>query len=91
MILFLTKPSAVGLEGATLSTLFYSLFTRYELGPELMRVRAHLVRNGLSGVVFASAPAILRGEEAAVTTMLLEIGVFEISTARLTKPGASEG
>lgn len=82
-----SRPAAGMITVAALSTLFYSMFTRYELGiKKLLPMRAHLAMDGMSGAAFLGAPALLRDEDAAVRGALLGIGLFEISAALLTVP-----
>lgn len=86
----LLKPSshAAGmLTIAALTTLLYSMFTRYELGlKKLLPMRVHLALDGMNEAAFLSAPALLRDEDATVKGALLGIGLFEVSAALLTDP-----
>lgn len=72
--------------GAAAITFIYSMMTRYEFGMiKMMPMRTHLIMDGLSGLFFASAPALLTDEDPAVTTVLAGIGAMEIATALLTE------
>ncbi len=75
------------LTGAALLTFVYSMLTRYPSGVvKVLPMRAHLLMDGLSGLVLTAAPALLPDEDPRVTAMLVSLGVFEIGAALTTDP-----
>jgi hypothetical protein len=92
-ILF-TLPRALGWSGqvtrmmssAALSTLGYSLLTRYELGLfKVLPMKAHLALDAMSGAAFCSAPWLFPNEEMSVTGTMAGLGLFEIAVALTTE------
>ncbi len=90
----LTLPRALGwsnkvtsvLTGAALSTLAYSLLTRYELGLfKVLPVKVHLALDAMSGALFCGAPFLLPDEDVEVTGTLVGLGIFEIAVALTTE------
>ena len=70
---------------AAVGTLSYSLVTRYELGAvKLLPMKGHLAMDALSGLAFCGAPLLLPDEDAAITSALAAIGVFELVVTALT-------
>jgi hypothetical protein len=75
------------LTGAAVSTLIYSLLTRYELGlVKTLPFSAHLSLDALSGVSLATAPMVMRDTDADATALLLGLGLFEIMAVLMTNP-----
>jgi len=92
--LLLVLPRAMGwsrqvtgmLTGAALSTLAYSLLTRYELGLwKVLPVKAHLALDAMSGMLFCGAPFLFPDEEPSVKGTLVGLGLFEVMAAVTTE------
>ena len=76
---------------AALSTLVYSVLTRYELGlVKILPMRAHLAFDASSGALFCAAPLLLKGTERNARIAMVGIGLFEIAAASLTQPEPSD-
>jgi hypothetical protein len=86
-ILHLNRSATGLLTGAALSTLVYSLLTRYELGlVKTIPFAAHLSLDAMSGVSLATAPMVLGEDDPDATTILLALGLFEIIAVLMTDP-----
>jgi len=86
-----SKPIRTLLSVAALSTLGYSVLTRYELGlVKLLPMRGHLALDASSGAFFCAAPLILKGTERSAQIALVGMGLFEIAAASLTQPESSD-
>lgn len=78
--------------GAALSTLVYSLLTRYELGIfKILPMRAHLTLDALSGAMFCAAPFLFPDEDTNVTGTLVGLGMFELMAAFTSETEPSIG
>lgn len=68
------------------ATLAYSLITRYELSAvKLLPMKAHLIMDGVGGGLLASAPFLVRERRGGIVAAFLNIGLFEIAVALLTR------
>jgi hypothetical protein len=74
------------LNSLALSTLGYSLLTRYELGPfNVLPMKAHLALDGMSGALLCAAPLLFPKESTGVKAALVGLGLFEITAALTTE------
>lgn len=74
------------LRTASVSTLLYSLLTRYELGVAgVLPMKTHLMLDGMSGATFAAAPLLFPREDAQVKAVLVGLGVFELAASLMTE------
>lgn len=89
----LVMPRALGwsenatrlLTTAALSTVTYSLLTRYELGAyQVLPMETHLALDAINGLTLATAPLWL-DEDETVNTALVAIGLFELMAALSTE------
>lgn len=73
-----------------LTTLLYSLATRYELGLfKILPMKGHLVLDALSGVLLLGAGFLFQNEGNTVLVILLVVGLFELGAALLTETESS--
>jgi hypothetical protein len=93
--MLLILPRALGWRGkvrqlmtiTALSTLAYSLLTRYELGlVKVLPFKAHLGLDAVSAALLSAAPLLLRDEETSAAAVLAGIGAFEFSIIALSNP-----
>jgi hypothetical protein len=69
-----------------LTTLVYSLATRYELGLfKVLPMKGHLLLDALSGVLLLGAGFLFQNDGNNVLIILLLLGLFEIGAALLTE------
>ncbi|MCU0494591.1 MAG: hypothetical protein MUD01_23645 [Chloroflexaceae bacterium] len=68
------------------AVLISSLITRYELSvAKILPMRAHLILDGLAGIVLIGAAFWFRDLGTGVFTILLLLGLFELGAALLTE------
>ena len=80
------------LTGAALGTLAYSLLTDYELAAvRALPMQTHLVLDAGSGAMLALAALLLPGEGAAVRSLLLGLGAFELFVSASTETAPHSG
>ena len=81
------SPTVTGVvTSAAVSTLGYSLLTRYELGLfKVLPMRAHLTLDALSGTMFCTAPFLFPDEDMNVTGTLVGLGMFDLMAAFTTE------
>lgn len=75
------------LTGSALSSLVYSLLTRYEFG--LIRTipfQAHLALDAISAVSLLTAPEVMDESDSQTNTLLVAIGLFELMAVLTTDP-----
>ena len=99
VVLLLVLPRVLGwsgrvtglLTGSALTTLVYSLTTRYELGLiKVIPMPAHLALDRTSGVALCAAGAGFTDEPPAVRLALVGLGLFEVAASLTTKTQPSE-
>lgn len=74
------------LTASAVSTLVYSLLTRYEWGlVPVLPVNTHLALDATSGTILCGAPFLLASVDRRVAGVLLGLGLFEIVVPMLTE------
>lgn len=87
-----SQPVTRLLDTMALTTLGYSLVTRYELGPiKLLPMKGHLALDAMSGALFCAAPLLFPDEDTSVKATLVGIGLFEIMASLTTESQPSYG
>lgn len=70
---------------AGLTTLTYSLLTRYELGAaKVLPMQTHLALDGMSGLLLAGLPMLFPNERKE-SALLVGLGLFEVAASLLTE------
>jgi hypothetical protein len=72
--------------GAAAFTFLYSLMTRYEFGlVKVLPMKTHLMIDGMSGLFFVAAPAMMPDEDSSATLMMAGLGAMELAAALLSE------